>query len=89
MYLESRKIVENAILSETLSDTPQYVCLMLLTDSCDQIFILEKRAKQNNNALLIGEQDLIDPLLFHLSLSGSTLDPGMITDIDWLEMSTQ
>jgi PKD repeat protein len=89
MYLESRKIVENAILSETLSDTPQYVCLMVLTDSCDQIFILEKRAKQNNNALLIGEQDIIDPLLFHLSLSGSTLDPGMITDIDWLEMSTQ
>ncbi len=85
IYLQSNnKEVEASSITESLDTIPKYICLRLLSDWCDHIYILEDKDKNDVAGSISSAQDPIDPLLFHLQLSGSSIDSRQITNIEWL-----
>ncbi len=85
IYLQSNnKVVEASSITESLDTIPKYICLRLLSDWCDHIYILEDKDKNDVAGSISSAQDPIDPLLFHLQLSGSSIDSRQITNIEWL-----
>ncbi len=89
IFLQSNKVEEKSSITQTISNIPQYVCLRLLTDNCDREFILEDKDIREVQWSITSNQDTIDPLLFHLWLSGSSIDPNQITNIEWLLIDHQ
>lgn len=85
VYLQSNnKVVSTASITETLEIIPKYVCLRLLSDGCDHIYILEDREKTDITGTINSVQDPVDPLMFHFSLSGSSIDSRQVTEIEWI-----
>lgn len=87
IYTQSNKIVENSSITETLSDIPQSICLRLLSNGCDRVFILVDSDSKSVQWSITSIQDDIDPLLFHLSLSGTSIDQNQITNVQWFLMN--
>lgn len=87
IYTQSDKIVESSSITETLSDIPQSICLRLLSNGCDRTFILIDNDSKKVQWSITSIQDEIDPLLFHLSLSGTSIDQNQITNVQWLLMN--
>lgn len=46
-YIESGKIVETASITEEISATTKYVCLVLVTSDCDRLFVLRQSDVQD------------------------------------------
>ncbi len=85
VYLQSNnKVVESSSITESLDPIPKYICLRLLSEGCDHIYVLQDKDKNDVVGSIGSVQDPVDPLLFHLQLSGSSIDPKQITNIEWL-----
>lgn len=84
VFAQSNKIIESSSITITVSKNPQYVCLRIITNGCDRMFVLEDADTQDIEWIITSVQDTIDPLLFHLGLSGSSIDTNQITNIEWL-----
>lgn len=84
MYLPSRKIVDTSSITEAISSTPLYVCLSIINDECDRIFIMMDTDSQKVTGSISSIPDAIDPLVYNLSISGVSLDMNQVTRIEWL-----
>lgn len=84
IYLPSGKIAPSSSITEILTTIPTYVCLRLLTMNCDHLFVLEDTDAGNVDGSISSIQDNVDPLLYHLSISGSSIDANQITNVEWL-----
>ena len=89
VFFPSNKVVDNSSITQAITTNAQYVCLRLLSDSCDRMFILEDKDIKDVKWSISSIQDTIDPLLFHLGLSGSSIDTSQITNIEWLLLDSQ
>lgn len=87
IYTQSNIIAEGMSITETLSDIPQYVCFRLFSDVCDRIFVLEDAEQKDIQWSITSVQDEVDPLLFHLSLSGTNINQNQITQVQWLTIN--
>lgn len=84
LYLQSNKTVESTSITEKLSEIPQYICFKIMSETCDRLFVLEDTDTTSIKWTINAEQDAIDPLLFHFSLSGVSIDQNQVTSVEWL-----
>ena len=89
VFKPSNKVIENSSITQAISNNPQYVCLRLLSEDCDRMFILEDKDIKDVKWSITSTQDTIDPLLFHLGLSWASIDTNQIINIEWLLVNNQ
>lgn len=82
---ESLKEVTEPSITEPVSSIPQAICLKVFEkNGCDRVFILEDKNNLSIEGSINALQDPIENRLFHLSLSGISLNPNEILNIEWL-----
>ncbi len=82
---ESGKDVTESSITESVSPIAQAICFKIFDKSgCDRIFILEDKSVTPVEGSIVANQDIVENRLFHLSLTGVSLNPNEIVNIEWL-----
>jgi hypothetical protein len=77
--------VAKSSITESVSAIPQEICFKIFeTDGCDRIFVLENRNSKTVEGTIMSLQDTTNKNTYRFSLSGMTLNPNEIIDIEWL-----
>ncbi len=79
--------ITNSSITEQITSAPILVCLKVIDESCDRIFIIKDLDGNETDIVwsIIYEQDPSNSLWVILSLSGVNISQNEITNIDWIE----
>jgi hypothetical protein len=82
---QNGKEVNDAIITETVSNITQAICLRVYENTtCDRIFLLEDTDDNMEAGTIEITQDTTDSNTYQFSLSGLTLNPNEIVNIEWV-----
>ncbi len=79
-----KEITESSI-TESISSIPKIICFKIFdTNGCDRIFVLEDTDTKSVEWSIVAVQDPLESRLFHLSLTGITINMNEIVNIEWI-----
>ncbi|GAB0174806.1 MAG: hypothetical protein HHAS10_06850 [Candidatus Altimarinota bacterium] len=85
IYEGSNKVVTESTITEPITLEPTRICFKIFLQSgCDRIFILKDDDSKTIKGSIHAEQDALDSRLFQFSLSGISINPNQILNIEWL-----
>lgn len=70
-----------------ISKTPLVICLKVFGNICDRIFIVKDTETNTIRGTIAFDQSIVNPRTVHMTLSGLSLDPKEIINIDWMNDS--
>jgi hypothetical protein len=81
---QNGNVVNTPTVTEIIGTVPQAICLKVFGDGCDRIFVIENKKTKRVEGSIETIQDTTNKSTYRFSLSGVTINPNEITEIEWL-----